>query len=215
MKNVVVGVLIFVGGVGTGVLATNGYFKNKYEREIREIREHYKAKNKSIEEKVEECKEIATKLANDIVVPKAPVPTSNAHPRKPDLDELAVQYGYKQESELEAGEDDPAPQPLTRLERRKNADEIPYVIPPDEFGEVGYEQIELTYYDDGVLADDDDEIIDDPEAVVGPYALTSFGKYEDDAVFVRNDARRCDYEILADHRNYDDVVRPRNIRLED
>ena len=33
-----------------------------------------------------------------------------------------------------------------------------------------------------------------------------FGEYEDDAVFVRNDAHKTDYEILYDPRNYSDVM---------
>ena len=48
MKNVAIGLLIFAGGVGTGVLATRGYFKRKYSQaaaaEVGEIREYYKNK---------------------------------------------------------------------------------------------------------------------------------------------------------------------------
>ena len=217
MKNVLIGALIFAGGVGFGVLVTRRYFKSRSEEEIEELREYYRARNKSIDERVEECEEIARKLAdaanNDIlpkspvptanndILPKPPVPTVNSRPRNPELSELAqviaVKYGYKQPGEFE----------------EKGVSDVPYVISPEEFGEVGYEQIELTYYGDGILADDDDEIIDDVEDVVGSYALTSFGKYEDDAVFVRNDARRCDYEILADHRDYNDVVRPHRVEV--
>lgn len=85
------------------------------------------------------------------------------------------------------------------------------VIPPDEYGANGeneeyidYDLISFTYYADGVLTDDGDYPIDDPEAVVGPDALNSFGEWEDDAVYVRNDDRRCFYEILRDLSNYSD-----------
>ena len=30
------------------------------------------------------------------------------------------------------------------------------------------------------------------------------GEYEDDSVFVRSDAKRCDYEILKDLRDFSD-----------
>lgn len=33
-----------------------------------------------------------------------------------------------------------------------------------------------------------------------------FGEYEEDAVFVRNDAKKCDYEILKDLRRFCDVL---------
>ena len=83
----------------------------------------------------------------------------------------------------------------------------PYVISPDEFGENGddYETISLTYYADGVLTDDMDEVIDDVDDIVGMESLTHFGEYEDDSVFVRNERMRCDYEILLDTRKYSDV----------
>ena len=84
----------------------------------------------------------------------------------------------------------------------------PYVISPDSFGEMDdYNCISLTYYADGVLADEDDEVVDDVDATVGSDALNHFGEYEDDSVFVRNDSRKCDYEILLDTRNYADVVK--------
>ena len=69
-----------------------------------------------------------------------------------------------------------------------------------------YEQISLTYYADGVLADENDEVIEDVEDAVGIDSLNHFGEYEDDSVFVRNDARKCDYEILLDQRTYSEVV---------
>lgn len=83
----------------------------------------------------------------------------------------------------------------------------PYVISPDDFGENDdYEKISLTYYSDGVLADDNDDIIEDIDSVVGRDSLTHFGEYEDDSVFVRNEKRRCDYEILIDRRSYSEVI---------
>lgn len=82
--------------------------------------------------------------------------------------------------------------------------QVPYIITPDEFGEKdGYDIISLTYYhNDGVLADDMDERIDDYEDIIGKDALDHFGDYEDDSVFVRNDRLKADYEILLDDREY-------------
>ena len=87
--------------------------------------------------------------------------------------------------------------------------DIPYVIPPEEFGEIEeYDTESLTYYQDGVLTDQDDSIIDNIDELIGEDSLTHFGEFEDDSVFVRNDKLRCDYEILRDLRNYSDVNRP-------
>ena len=83
----------------------------------------------------------------------------------------------------------------------------PYVIPPEEFGEKeDYDTISLTYYADKVLTDDWDELVEDVDNVVGLDSLETFGEYEDDAVYVRNDELKADYEILLDTRKYIDVV---------
>lgn len=84
----------------------------------------------------------------------------------------------------------------------------PYVISPDEFGEMedeDYDKVSVTYYADGVLADEYDEVVENVDEIVGEESLTHFGEYEDDSVFVRNDKLKCDYEILLDQRNYSDI----------
>ncbi len=80
----------------------------------------------------------------------------------------------------------------------------PYVITQNEYGEFGdYMEISLTYYADGIVADDDDEIIEDVAAVLG----TDFeSEFEDDIVLIRNDARKCDYEVARDDRTYHEVT---------
>ena len=80
--------------------------------------------------------------------------------------------------------------------------ELPYVISPDEFGEIEeYTKVSLTHFADGVLADECGEVVDNVEEIVGD-ALEHIGEYEEDCVHVRNDARRCDYEILEDLREF-------------
>lgn len=99
---------------------------------------------------------------------------------------------------------------------RVGKDYFAYVITPEEFGEFDeYEKISLTYYDDQILADENADIVEDIEETVGIESLTHFGEYEDDSVFVRNDIRKCDYEILLDHRNYSDVIKKKPHSTED
>lgn len=98
----------------------------------------------------------------------------------------------------------------------KTVNNVPYVISPEEFGEFDeYEKISLTYYSNHVLTDENDEVIEDVEETVGVGSLTHFGEYEDDSVFVRNDVRRCDYEILLDQRSYSEVVSKIPHRMEE
>lgn len=83
----------------------------------------------------------------------------------------------------------------------------PYTITSEEVGTMdGYDLIDLTYYADGVLEDENYEIVVDVAETVGVESLNSFGEYDDDVVFVRNDKRKTDYEIVRDPRNYSDVA---------
>lgn len=92
----------------------------------------------------------------------------------------------------------------------------PYVISPYDFGEIDeYSQIELTYYADGTLEDDEGNIITDIDELIGPDALNTFGEYEDDAVFVRNEYLRTDFQILKDYRRYEDARRIGPSRVND
>ena len=82
----------------------------------------------------------------------------------------------------------------------------PFVIPPYEFGEdEDYECVSLTYYSDGVLADEDDSIIENVEDIIGKESLNHFGEYEEDSVFVKNVDRKTYYEILKDLCTYSEV----------
>lgn len=84
--------------------------------------------------------------------------------------------------------------------------ERPYVISPKDFGEYEeYTKISLLYTADSVLLDENYEPIENPNSSVGLASLEHFGEYEDDAVHVRNDRLKADYEILVDPRTYDEI----------
>jgi hypothetical protein len=85
----------------------------------------------------------------------------------------------------------------------------PYVIDPSEFGEEpGYDTMTLTYFADGVLVDDVDDVIEEADVVVGLENLKVFEEFGATAVYVRNDIYRTDYEILRDDWNYSDLKEP-------
>ena len=92
----------------------------------------------------------------------------------------------------------------------------PYVISPLDFGELDdYNQIELTYYLDGILEDDDYHIVTDADELIGPDALNTFGEYEDDSVFVRNERLCTDFQILKDYRTYDEARSIRPVQVDE
>ena len=79
----------------------------------------------------------------------------------------------------------------------------PYTISEEEFGEFGNEEMTLILYADGTLADDQDEIIDDPESLLGN-CLDEFSEY-DDALYIRNENKEIDFVVLRSDKTFDDI----------
>lgn len=84
----------------------------------------------------------------------------------------------------------------------------PYAIEPDEYGDyIDYDQIELTYFADGILVDDMTDEILDIKSTVGEFFYDHFGENDDpDTIYIRNDELRKEYEIAKDDRNSSDVI---------
>lgn len=82
---------------------------------------------------------------------------------------------------------------------------LPYVITPVQFEDSDYPVATLTYYSNHVLVDEYGDVVEDIEGKIGINALNSFGDYEEDSVYVRNDELGIDYEILRDEGEYSAV----------
>lgn len=178
MKSKMLCVFTFILGAAAGSVATWKLLKTKYEilaqEEIDSVKEIFATHKDRIDLDESDSEETEEDQEAD----------------KEELDDVLKKEGYVAYSNKEKGDDNV---------------EKPYVIPPEEFGELdGYETISLNYYADGVLTDDDDNVISNINEIVGTDSLTHFGEYEDDSVFVRNDAMRADYEILLDSRKFNE-----------
>lgn len=188
--NKITNLIIFAAGAAVGSAVTWKIVKTKYEQiakeEIDSVKEAF-SKKESISKEPTEDKE---KSVDEI----------HSRLEKPNLMEYAAKVsecGYSEDLEEKNKEED-----VESMD-----DDRPYVISPDEFGELDdYDLISLTYYADEVLADDIDEIVEDVDNVVGLDSLTHFGEYEPDSVFVRNDRLKADYEILLDERTYPEAI---------
>lgn len=182
-----------VVGVGIGVAGTYSYFKDKYEKLAEE---DFNSRRVFDEDKKEESVEpIVEKTADSRTVDKPSIAECAA---------ILQREGYVNYSDMQ-----------NKKQKQEIAVDRPYVIQPSDFGEFDdYEKISLTYTADGVLLDDMNEIVDDIEETVGEDLLEHFGEYEDDSVYVRNDAKKCDYEILLDQRNYQEIFETHPHRTE-
>ena len=91
----------------------------------------------------------------------------------------------------------------------------PKIITPEEFGELGYKTVELTYWADGILTDAKNKLIKDVDGMIGKGSIDQFGKYEEDALHVRDDEKKIDFEILRDLKKYSDFFDVSPHRAED
>ena len=190
--------MMFVLGVAVGSVVTWRYVEKKYEQiaqdEIDSVKEVFSKREAEFTEDTE------VQIKADNARGKSSIIEYAAH---------LHEQGYTNYSDMV----DEKPE---EVKEEPMSIDKPYVITPEEFGDLDdYETISLTYYADQILADDNDVIVDDIEDVVGFDSLNSFGEYEDDSVFVRNDRLKCDYEIMLDQRKYSDVIKRRPHEVED
>lgn len=78
----------------------------------------------------------------------------------------------------------------------------PYVIDPITFGESEFQCVQLYYCADKVLTDDDYNQLDNIGIVGGHPNLEQMGKYDADCLYVRDEKKGIDYEILLEEREF-------------
>lgn len=187
--------IIFAAGAAIGSVIMWNFVKAKYEQianeEITSVKETYAKKLEEIRDH-----EIEDELGED--------DEDDFYEEDTDEEEFSegdMENYYDAVREYEHNDYDNSAQNELEVDK-------PYVISPEEFGEFdNYEQISLTYYDDGYLADDMDDLVEDVEDIIGWELLNHIGEYEEDAIHIRNDSLKTDYEILRVMDRYSDISR--------
>lgn len=220
--------LYFVGGVVVGSITT--FFITKHvcdknkEIEIEDIKKSYSNrpllnvikreetdmgfKFTATEFNPKETAELNNKLKNDIIENHNIIKKENYNifskpPNGRDIhngidedEDLFVEFTKEYEEDVEG------------MPPKENLAESPYVITPYQFvnEEPYFDKVTLEYFEDDILANAiSEEIIEDVDAAIGRDTLTNFEKYateDDEAVYVRNERRSTDYEILKQHRPF-------------
>lgn len=172
------GFFLFIFGAAVGAISAWKFAKTKYEA--------------IAQEEIDSVKKAYSKISSDIKERAAEAETANKYSA------IIHNEGYvKNEGVLSADENEQQLKPIYNP---------PYIITPDEFAEnYEYDTIDITYFSDGVLADENDEPLEDIDNTIGKDAIKHFGEYEQDTVYVRNERLKCDYEIIRDERKYSDV----------
>lgn len=211
--------LSFLGGAATGALICFAILKEKYEalanEEIENIKDYYQKEMEKIDDGYEEeLDNLINTMNRDIDERdnKEEKKTYVDYVKKYSPDEIVkdkyYDMPYPDVIDEDYYEDDGPPDDPPENDLQY---EEPFVISRDEFDE-GYphfDKITITYYEkDDVLADEQDEIIPDIEAVVGYDSLSRFGDMSDDeyVVYVRNGRLGADYEIVLTQESYSESV---------
>lgn len=203
---------VFAGGALVGAAATYFAVKTKFEKiandEIQEIREFYKDKSEKEIEIIEKNAVSRYQHEQDMEELRN---KEDFEPTEEELDEYRKQvekYNHpeyadalvrKRELQIKEQEE--------QKEMTEEFDKPYYIIKPDQMGETGYDSVTLTYYADGILCDELDNVIDEDEIEerIGMEALVNIGLYDPDIIHVRNEYLEIDYEIQEDVRRYADM----------
>lgn len=183
------GLLIFAAGLAVGAVAGAVIVKNKVladaKAEIEEVREYYRESRGQKDEHVEEVKEV-----------------KEVEKKEYELKDIQIKDEHTNYSQI-------TKMYMSNDKHNQSMYDDPFVIDPSEFGEnPEYDTETLTYFADGVLVDDVDDVIEEPDIVVGLENLKVFEEFGATTVYVRNDIYKTDYEIIRDDWNYSDLKEP-------
>ena len=198
--------IIFIGGVAVGSLVTWRLLKEKYIRqtqeEINEVREHYRKKKESEEVTVDSNGATETNEKPDLIAYAAKL-TKNGYIDYTNPKSLVKATGDMADAVVQKDNEES----LDPVILNDPSYQPPYIISPEDFAiDDEYTIVNLNYYIDGVLTDEDDHIVENVDDVVGLENLNHMGEYEDDALHIRNENYKCEYEILLSRRLYHDTT---------
>lgn len=198
-------IIAFILGAAAGVASSMFYFKTKYEQkadaEIQEIRDLYAKKSET-----EEKKEDTTVTSHQVT--KA----DDLHATARHVSEY-TKYTSKEETAEPQTEESEEPKDGIRVERvdfapMKNPNPPkPYLIDASDYGQDdNFDPLCWEWYTDGVLANENDEVIDNIQEWIGD-GLKVFAESEDNLFWVRNEKYGVDIEVARSGISYEKAQR--------
>lgn len=187
-------VIAFVAGAAVGYFAANYLLKDKYEKrfqqEVSSTIEAFKTNKNDEHKKDDEVTYNNEKLkavSDEVVVA--------------DIKEYAKNIGKHDYSEVK--DDKPSEE-----NKDDNIDHTkPYVITEEEVDAyMNYSITQWNYYADGVLTDENNEVVEDVSTTIGKEAFEYLKKTSESAIYVRNDLLELDYEILKNEMTYAELL---------
>lgn len=188
--------IAFGAGLAVGIGGTYFYLKQKYEEklseQIQEVRRHYQEKQEKPKAKEEKDEKFTNRFEESEERGKNRIAYESIAKRYQGSDEQRPVDPAEQES---PPEDEPEEEIFTVTEEEIESYD-------------NFEGIDLTYYaEDDILCDDQEQVIEDPEAIIGD-ALTKFGVKSGypNTVYVINKRVRAIFEVLMVEGSYQEIV---------
>lgn len=182
-------VIAFVAGAAVGYFAASYLLKDKYEKrfqqEVSSTIEAFKSNKK--DDEVTHKDEKLKAVSDEVVVA--------------DIKEYAKNIGKHDYSEVK--DDEPS---------EENKDDgidhtKPYMITEEEVDAyMNYSITQWNYYADGVLTDENNEVVEDVSTTIGKEVFEYLKRTSESAIYVRNDLLELDYEILKNEMTYAELL---------
>lgn len=194
-------------GYKVGYSISETKYRNLADREVESVKkmltERYNVKK--------DIKNVNKNLSNDSN--NKPIDNEKGIKIRPQKE--AVDYGKRYRTDTEQERIPGTPSDTIKYLKKEEVDTTkPYIITQEEFNDSEYDCVTLFYCADKVLTDDDFNQITNIGIVGGYPILNEFGKYDYDCLYVRDNKKATDYEILLEEREFK-KIRPLGIIEED
>lgn len=193
MNSTIKNLLMFVLGFGLGATTAYLLVKNKYqteaEEEINEVREIYQNRINELYKERKNKSELNKHIKNNLSVSE--------------YAELIADSGYEKRDYSS-----------TIVPEKPKTDSKPYIITQDDFmdeevymdEDIGYSKVTWYYYADGVLCNEDNEPVPEPQLYFHKDALALLDDDTIHVLYLRNDNLKIDYEILREDIFYEESI---------
>jgi len=186
-------IMIFLLGAGVGSAATYFVVKKHFEKitdeEIESVKQYYKSELVAdVKKAVSSNEETSFMTENE----------EKTEEKEPDYKKIIEKMNYGDYFEKK---------PETKPVKEEEPDPIvgPYIISGDAFaGDLRNEKESLYYFEkDGVFMNViTEEVVPNGMELVGETNFERLGEFEEDVLYVRNDEKGTDYEVLLEHYAY-------------
>ena len=193
-------IVAFILGAATGVASSMVYFKTKYEQkadaEIQEIRDLY-AKKTEAEEKKEDTPVTSHQVSK----------ADDLHATARRVSEYTRYIPKTETDKTEESKDGIHVEKVDFAPMKNPNPPKPYLIDSSDYGQDdNFDPLCWEWYTDGILANENDEIIDDIQEWIGD-GLKVFAETEDNLFWVRNEKYGVDIEVARSGITYEKAQR--------